>query len=325
MAYHDSNKRELELTKHVSLRQLDPLALLALRATGKCQLTIPEWLYDLDGAGHYMRRIKSVAVSIPSVVGPYVNVSCTVSLLRSTVRISPELHAGHYARDADDPAGDSRFVDRVGAVQTIVTSGAQGDSGMFEANLHDERMLPFEGAGAVSTWRLELPTDYPAFDYDSITDVILHIRYTARPGVDRHAVTDRLATELAGGASATVNQAVLLDLRRDFSSEWARFAAGTAAFTATVLRDCFPYRAQHGGIAVTGIDFYAATSSGDISHRPITGWDTATADLANPALAGFSVTVPRAGTPVLDPSADGAFYLVVRFAYVNAPPSPAEG
>ena len=30
LAYHDNNKREFELTRHVSLRQLDPLALLTL-------------------------------------------------------------------------------------------------------------------------------------------------------------------------------------------------------------------------------------------------------------------------------------------------------
>ena len=56
MAYHDNNKREFELTRHVSLRQLDPLALLTLKATGTCQVTIPEWLFDLDCPGHYMRR-----------------------------------------------------------------------------------------------------------------------------------------------------------------------------------------------------------------------------------------------------------------------------
>ena len=42
MAYHDNNKRELELTKHVSLRQLNPVALLSLKATGTCQVEIPE-------------------------------------------------------------------------------------------------------------------------------------------------------------------------------------------------------------------------------------------------------------------------------------------
>src|SRR5215470_5144572 len=46
-----TSKRELELTRHVSLRQLDPLALLALRTTGSCTVTVPEWLYDRDCPG----------------------------------------------------------------------------------------------------------------------------------------------------------------------------------------------------------------------------------------------------------------------------------
>ncbi len=40
----------------------------------------------------------------------------------------------------------------------------------------------FAGAGAISTWRIELPTEFRPFDYDSISDVILHIRYTPKPG-----------------------------------------------------------------------------------------------------------------------------------------------
>ena len=68
MAYHDNNKRELELTRHVSLRQLDPHALLhAADDRGPARSTIPEWLYDLDCPGLYMRRIKTMALSLPSV------------------------------------------------------------------------------------------------------------------------------------------------------------------------------------------------------------------------------------------------------------------
>ena len=65
-AYLDQNKREYELNKHVSLRQLDPLALLELKATGTCEVTLPEWLFDLDGPGHYLRRLKTVSLSIPA-------------------------------------------------------------------------------------------------------------------------------------------------------------------------------------------------------------------------------------------------------------------
>jgi hypothetical protein len=101
MAYHDNNKRELELTRHVSLRQLDPIALVALRATGTCQVTIPEWLYDMDCAGHYMRRIKSVALSLPSVVGPYTSVNRTLSLLKSSLRKSP-IAGDNYVRQGSE-------------------------------------------------------------------------------------------------------------------------------------------------------------------------------------------------------------------------------
>jgi hypothetical protein len=35
---------------------------------------------------------------------------------------------------------------------------------MFELNFRDERYLPFEGAGAISTWQLEL-TCYALFSH----------------------------------------------------------------------------------------------------------------------------------------------------------------
>src|SRR5690606_17235900 len=128
MAYHENNRRELELTRNISLRQLDPYALLMLKATGSCQVTVPEWLYDRDCPGHYMRRIKSVALSIPSVVGPYASINCTLSLLRSSIRTSAIGGAGYARQGADD----GRFIDYGGTIQSIVTSSGQNDSGMFE-------------------------------------------------------------------------------------------------------------------------------------------------------------------------------------------------
>jgi len=61
-------------------------------------------------------------------------------------------------------------------------SNAQNDSGMFELNFRDERYLPFEGAGVISRWRIELPQTFRQFSYDTISDVVLHIKYTARDG-----------------------------------------------------------------------------------------------------------------------------------------------
>ena len=65
---------EYELTKHVSLRLHFPLEFLRLQATGSCEIEVPEWMFDLDYPGHYMRRIKNVTVTIPCVVGPYTGV-----------------------------------------------------------------------------------------------------------------------------------------------------------------------------------------------------------------------------------------------------------
>src|SRR5262249_5115282 len=168
MAYHDLNQREYELTKHVSLLQVNPLALLQLRTTGRCTVVLPEELFDMDGPGHYFRRIKSVAVSIPCVVGPYTSVNCTLTLLKSSIRKSPLLRDGSYVRES---AEDDRFSDHFGSLQAIVTSTGQNDSGLFETNLRDERYLPFEGSGCVSEWQLELPADPSKhdprqFDYD---------------------------------------------------------------------------------------------------------------------------------------------------------------
>jgi hypothetical protein len=105
-------------------------------------------------------------------------VNCTLTLLRNSIRRS-SAPGKEYERSGDE---DERFHDDVAAIQSIVTSSAQNDSGLFEMNLRDERSLPFEGAGAISRWRIELPSDLNNFDFASISDVVLHLRYAARDG-----------------------------------------------------------------------------------------------------------------------------------------------
>jgi hypothetical protein len=182
--YLSQNRREFECTKHISLAMLNPAQLIQLRDTGSCMFTFPEELFDLDFSGYYFRRIKTVSVSIPSVAGPHVTVNATFLLLKSMVRINT-LPGSQYQRNQDDSGAftdDDRFRESRVAANAVATSPAQNDSGMFELNFRDERYLPFEGAGAISTWQLELTQD-PAlrqFAYDTISDVILHVRYTSR-------------------------------------------------------------------------------------------------------------------------------------------------
>lgn len=306
MAYYENNRRELELVKHVSLRQLNPVALLALKSTGTCQVTIPEWLYDLDCPGHYMRRIKSVSMTIPSVVGPFTSVNCTLSLLRSTLRKSPMTKDGEYARQGTE---DDRFVNYFGTIQSIVTSGAQNDSGLFEANLRDERFLPFESAGAESTWKLDLPADYPAFDYGTISDIIIHIRYTARQGVDLSKVKNALVDMLQQADQAGL--ALLFSLRHDFSTEWAAYLDSTGNFVAKIRRNYFPYFAQGKTISICGAELYGSDVS---KHHPVGDqdtWDSWTNSLGDKAKQEFPVSISP--SQVLTRSAKAPVFLVMRY------------
>ena len=59
------NRREFELTKHISLRLDFPVAYLQLRTAGYCEISIPEWMFDVDYPGQYMRRIKSLQADAP--------------------------------------------------------------------------------------------------------------------------------------------------------------------------------------------------------------------------------------------------------------------
>ncbi|WP_256942563.1 hypothetical protein [Bacillus sp. OV166] len=203
--------------------QLNPMALLQLRITGTCTVTLPEELFDMDGPGHYFRRIKTVSVTIPSVTGPYTSVNCTLTLTRNSIRKDPVVSGdgNDYARHVEDE--DHRFSDYYGSLQAIVTSTAQNDSGMFETNLRDERYLPFENFGVVSEWQLELPKDLRQFDYNTISDVIMHMRYTAREGgglLRQGAVKNLNNLIKEAQAPGSVR---LFSIRHEFPTEWAKF------------------------------------------------------------------------------------------------------
>lgn len=268
MAYQELNQREYELTKHVSLLQVDPLALVKLRTTGSCAVRLPEALFDMDGPGHYFRRIKTVAVSIPCVTGPYTSVNCTLTLLKSSIRKTQILRDGVYARE---DAEDDRFDDYFGSLQSIVTSSAQNDSGLFETNLRDERYLPFENSGVIGEWQLQLPADPskkdPAqYDYATISDVILHIRYTAREGggLLRNGVIAHIK-ELVTEAKA-VGSTRMFSMKHEFPTEWAKFTSvkiegttKTSELTFVLRKENYPFWSQDRLNAVKRMEVIAKT------------------------------------------------------------------
>lgn len=215
MSYLDQNKREYEITKHVSLALLNPEALLRLTTEGECSFVIPEALFDLECPGHYLRRIKSIGVTIPCVAGPYTSINCTLTLTADKIRRETSTTAGYAYTGPEDTRFQCNYI-----AQSIATSSGQNDSGLFEVNFRDERYLPLEGAGAISDWNMKLTSAVPTFDWSTITDVVIHLRYTAREGGDllRDAALKSLQSELEG-----IPLRRAFSVRHEFPTEWNAF------------------------------------------------------------------------------------------------------
>jgi hypothetical protein len=237
-AFRDENCREYELTKHISMRMHFPLQFLQLKATGVTEIEIPEWMFDLDYPGQYMRRIRNISVTIPSVVGPYSGVHSRVTMLSSSTRIDPTVPAepaeccgncqydecGHCAENDGYEArlGDPRIVRSYGATQSIVTSSGQNDSGMFEVNLRDERYLPMEYFGAACRLRIELLRETNFFETDECSDYLIHLKIGAREGGELLAVAAARSARRRLPGDGTR----LFDLRHDMPDAWNRLGHG---------------------------------------------------------------------------------------------------
>jgi hypothetical protein len=255
-AYLDENVREYELTKQISLRLHFPAEFLQLRTTGRCEIEIPEWMFDMDFPGHYMRRIKSVSLTIPCVTGPYTGVHCRLTLLGSTIRVDPRLStpihecccpkgccdscddvvrlAHEYTPCPDDP----RIVRQFGAREAVATSTGQNDTGLFTLDFNDQRYLPFEYAGAVSRWCIELPAENNYFDTSTQTDCIVRLGITAREG----GPLLRRAAEAAARGRLPGDGWRLIDVRHEFPDAWERFKNCVGHDTNNHIDLCFERR-----------------------------------------------------------------------------------
>ncbi|MGI0486474.1 transposase family protein [Pantanalinema rosaneae CENA516] len=140
-----------------------------------------------------------------------------------------------------------RFVYNIGSIQSIATSTAQNDSGVFELNFRDERYLPFEGTGAISTWQLEIPTAFKQFDFNTISDVIFHLKYTARDGGSSfRALVESTLTALLQEMLLTASRTglyVALNLKHDLPSEWHKLKQSNSVLI-NLTKERLPFYVQ---------------------------------------------------------------------------------
>jgi hypothetical protein len=221
----ETNTRQAEINQSFSLAQIAPEAIIDLKETGHCEFAIPEFCFDMFYPGQYRRRVRAVRLTIPCITGPYTNISAKLTLLKS------------YIRKEATPGAAQLFEVPTTGTSSVSTSTGQGDAGVFELNFRDEKYMPFEGTGAVSEWRLELPSHFRPFDYQSINDVLLNISYTAEEDSDMRQQVESRNAAVEGALLhylSNNNLTRVFSLRQEFSSAFNRLLEADAGTPVTI-------------------------------------------------------------------------------------------
>ncbi|WLH34478.1 neuraminidase-like domain-containing protein [Pseudomonas sp. FP2196] len=190
-------ERRLELVKTISLRQLfedevDPQvgiagwadALAQLKDTGALEFKLTQLLFDRDHPGHFCRQISSVEVDLPVLTGPFEDVRATLLQISSMTATRSTTQSVQYLHNPGAVA-PSDVVINLRSGQQIVLSVGLADNGLHGTKPDEGLLNPFENTGAISRWRLSFPWPgkrLQAAMLDSLTDIIVRIRYTAKAG-----------------------------------------------------------------------------------------------------------------------------------------------
>jgi hypothetical protein len=280
--YIETDAPRLELTDHVfSLRQWDPKALVELRQKGECKFEVPELFFDLASPGDYRRRLRALRVTIPAVAGPYVNVMAKLTLEGGQMRYAPD----QDLQDAPKPRADS-----------ITTSSARNDPGAFE--FATEKYRPLEGAGVVkSRWSLSLPTAVRMFNYNTISDVVLHFDYTASfDGLHRDVVQG-----VTSGIVASVQDRLASDgierafnLKEEFPAQYAQLVAGDTT-QLELTRDYLPFFLQSATVKEASLAFTSVPEDSPAIGQVELDGKSLGVPTEDPQLGGVSTQLPIGG------------------------------
>ncbi|WP_306750047.1 hemopexin repeat-containing protein [Saccharothrix yanglingensis] len=229
--YADTGARGLEITKQVSLLELDPAAALRLAASGSCEFTLTEELFDRDFPGHFRRQVRTVTVTFLDDNGEAVQPNATLTQVGHKTVLEPDPKAVRHLLDPKEPLPDTVRGDWRASQQIALSQpGEQENNGLFELRYDDTRYLPFEGTGAVSTWRLELNGRRTT----GLRDVLLTVRYTAAQGGEVFA-------NAVKGMLKPYPTARFLDVATEFPDEWQEFVEGDGAeLTLPITGDLLP-------------------------------------------------------------------------------------
>jgi len=256
-AYIDTNSRSLEIGKHISLAELDPMAFIQLKTKGSCEFNLSEALFDYDFQGHYRRQVKTIAIEIDAGKGKTVN--ATLTQLRHKTVMEADAKAVKYllnpkGKEPLSIRSDWRSTQQI-ALGDIGTYDEP--NGLFELKFDDERFLPFEGTGAVSTWRIELSGKRGSYNLNELKKVTIKLKYTALNGGNSFASAVK-------GMLKPYPTAVYINMAEAFPKEWQAFISGeTEGIAIQVKREMLP---NLSGSKITGlVPHYELKGEGQVS------------------------------------------------------------
>jgi hypothetical protein len=195
----DTDRRKLHLTQTFPLSQIVAFELQLFRDTGVLTFATPEVLFDREFPGHYLRLIKRIRISL-------------IALLPAMRGVRATLSASGVSRTVV-ARGSFSTVTLRREPESIAFTSPINATGLFELEPETGLLLPFEGMGVDTVWRLELPKAANPFDFRSIADVVLTVEYTALDSAEyRQHVIRELDRRFTGDRA--------FSLRNDYPDAW---------------------------------------------------------------------------------------------------------
>lgn len=197
----EKNQRKQQLTKIISLAQLDPFAFQRFRETGILPFTTPMELFDRDFPGHFLRLIKRVRTTMIALIPPNQGIRATLTSSGiSRVVIGGDMFQTVVVRRSPD---------------TVALSAAFNATGLFELQEQPEMLLPFEDQGVATSWEFAMPKAANPFDYSTIADVLITIEYMALNSFDYKQQVSQVLN-----AKRTTSADRAFSFRNQFADAW---------------------------------------------------------------------------------------------------------
>ncbi|AKC70808.1 neuraminidase-like domain-containing protein [Pandoraea oxalativorans] len=186
------HERRLVVKKIVSIKTLLGedgwnAAKASLKESGAFEFPLTSYLFDEDHPGLYLRQLRRVAVTLPAVIGPYQTLNMTLTQTSSLIVVKPDIRGVQYVYDPthDDASPENVRHNLRLTPQVAISEGLDDDGTGMRFLFDNDRYEPFERMGAISTWQVAFPrhgSDKQMEVIDAMSDLILHIEYTAVDG-----------------------------------------------------------------------------------------------------------------------------------------------